>query len=174
MKKTILLWMALLTVPIAAGRSPQRFSCATSIGTALAMSEPASTPLLWRITAYYTVGDRFSVGAGTGLSFYEKTLIPLYGDVRLLLFRPRRFTPYLQVQTGYSFAPAREARGGFFLAPSIGVRYAFRNGMCVFLAAGYESQRLERLKTYVGSRFSAQFAEQLRHRGIAVRIGMQF
>lgn len=173
MKTNVLLSAALLTASIAAGRTPQRFAFATSLGTVVAVSEPAATPLLWRVSGYYNAGRRFSFGIGTGLSLYEKALIPVFGDVRYALARPRRFTPYLQFQAGYAFAPARDAAGGLLLAPSVGVGYAV-GGIRLFLAVGYESQRLERLKKYAGSRFSARFAERLRHQGIAVRIGVRF
>jgi len=53
---------------------------------------------------YYNLTEKWSLGAGTGLSFYEKMLIPLYGDVRFQIGRERKFTSYLEFAAGYSFA----------------------------------------------------------------------
>lgn len=37
---------------------------------------------------------RLAVGADTGMAVYEKVLVSVFGEVRFLLLRPRRFTPY--------------------------------------------------------------------------------
>lgn len=174
MKKRMLLLVALVAAVNASAQSVGHFCVATDFGTGIALSEPASTPLLWRVTGYYNVGKRFSVGVGTGLSLYEKTLIPVFADMRLLLTRPHRVTPYLQCGAGYAFAPDPKANGGSMLAPAIGVRYALPKGLHLFLAAGYERQRLERLKEYSGDAFSAQFGERLSHHTITLRAGLLF
>ena len=78
MKKLILLLAAALvslTASAQATRSVLRFSFSTTLGTSISMSEPSSTPALWRVSGYYNVSRRFAAGVGTGLSFYEKTLI---------------------------------------------------------------------------------------------------
>lgn len=174
MKKLVFLLAAVVAVLSASGQSDPRFSFSTALGTGVSMSEPASTPVLWRVTGYYHVGSRFSAGAGTGLSFYEKTLIPVYADVRFLVTRPRRFTPFLQCGAGYSFAPQPDTGGGFMLSPAVGVQYALRGTMRLFLSAGYGLQKLERLKKYGGDRFSAEFAEKLSHHTILLTFGFLF
>lgn len=174
MKRFVLLLFAALAVRAACGQAPRRFCFSTAVGAGIALSEPASTPLVWRVAGYCRVGRRFLAGAGTGLSFYEKTLVPLFADVRLLVTRPRRFTPYAGCAVGYAFAPGRTANGGFMLNPSVGVRYALLSGTELFLAAGYEMQKLERLKKYAGAHFAAEFGERLRHGTVLLQAGILF
>lgn len=177
MKKLIFLLAAAFVALSASAqteRTVPRFSFSTSLGTGIAMSEPSSTPFLWRITGYYNVSRRFAVGAGTGVSCYEKTLIPLFADARFLLTRPRKFTPFLQCGVGYAFAPQSDANGGFLLDPAIGVQYALHGRSRIFFSAGYEMQKLERLKTYSDSHFAAEFAEKLNHHAISLTLGFLF
>ena len=88
--------------------------------------------------------------------------------------RPRRFTPYAGCAAGYAFAPRRDANGGLLLNPELGVQYALRCGVHLFFAAGYELQRLERLRKYEGCWFSAEFAEQLSHGTLLLKVGVLF
>lgn len=50
---------------------------------------------------------------GTGLSIYEKALIPLFANVKFAITKPRKFTPYIECGVGYSFAPDKNANGVF-------------------------------------------------------------
>lgn len=81
MKRFVLLLFAASAVRAACGQVPRRFFVSVSVGTGIARSEPASTLFVWRIAGHYNIGRRFLIGAGTGLSFYEKTLVPLFADV---------------------------------------------------------------------------------------------
>ena len=169
---------ALCVLPFLATEVPAqefpRFSCSTSVGTGFGLTRPSSVPVVWRVTGHYNVSRRFSVGAGTGVSCYEKTLVPLFADAKFLLTRRRSFTPYAGCAAGYAFALQKEAKGGFLLSPAVGVLYALRGGRRIFVAAGYELQKLERLRRYDGSYFSAQFAEKLSHGSLLLQIGFQF
>lgn len=109
---------------MATAQQTERISLATSIGTGINTSEPAATPLSWQILRHYAIGKRFSAGIGTGLSVYEKALIPLFADVKYTITRPKKFTPYVECGIGYSFAPDKNANGGFYLNPSAGVQYS--------------------------------------------------
>lgn len=174
MKRLIFLLAAVLAAVAASGQAVSRFGYTTALGVGVALNEPASTPFVWRAAGYYKVSARFWTGAGTGISRYEKTLIPLYAEARLLLRRPRRFTPYAGCAAGYAFAPQKEAKGGFLLSPAVGVQYALCGGRRIFIAAGYELQKLERLRRYDGPYFSAQFAEKLSHGSLLLQIGFEF
>ena len=158
---------ALCVLPFLAAEVPAqelpRFSCSASVGTGFGLTRPSSVPVVWRVTGHYNVSRRFSVGAGTGVSCYEKTLV-----------RRRSFTPYAGCAAGYAFAPRRDANGGLLLNPELGVQYALRCGVHLFFAAGYELQRLERLRKYEGRWFSAEFAEQLSHGTLLLKVGVLF
>lgn len=151
-----------------------RFSFATTIGTGIPMSTPASTPVTWQALSYYNLTDRWAVGVGTGLSSYEKILIPLYGDIRFQIGRERKITPYLELAAGYSFAPSKEALGGCFFNPSVGIQYPLKNRMKLRLAVGYESQQMKRLKKQADDYFSKEFEEQLWHQSISIKMGFCF
>lgn len=152
----------------------QKFSFQTAVGSGIDLSTPVSTPIYWRISGHYLVVERFSVGAGTGLSFYEKTLVPIFADAKFLITRPRKFTPFLECRVGYGFAPSDDANGGFYLNPVVGIRYAVGHRHGIFVAIGYESQNLERLKTYGNHFLKAEFAEKLRRRSIGIEVGFEF
>jgi hypothetical protein len=108
--------------------------------------------------------------------FYEKMLIPVYGDVRFQIGRERKITPYVEIAAGYSFAPSGNANGGFFMNPSIGIQYPLKNKIKLQLAVGYELQELERLKKHIDNYFLKEFEEQLSPRSISIsiRIGVFF
>ncbi len=152
----------------------QKFVVQTSVGTGIALSVPSTTPVLWRVAGQYRVVERLSVGAGTGLSFYEKALILVFANARFLMTKPHKLTPFLECRVGYAFATCHDANGGFYLNPVIGVRYAVGHRHGIFVAIGYESQDLERLKTYGSHFLKVEFAEKLRHRSIAVEVGFGF
>lgn len=152
----------------------RKISFATTIGTEFPMNTPATTPFTWQMLGYYNLTDRWAVGVGTGLSFYEKMLIPLYGNIKFQIGRERKFTPYLECAIGYSFAPASDANGGGFLNPSIGVQYPLKNKMKLQLALGYTGQEFERRKKQADSYFQKEFAEKLCYNSISFRVGLCF
>lgn len=169
----ILLCIAVSSVK-AQTNGESRISFATTIGTGLSMSTPSSTPFTWQVLGYYKLTNRWSAGAGTGLFFYEKMLIPVYGDIRFQIGRERKFTPYVECAAGYSFAPSDNANGGFFMNPSIGIQYPLKNKMKLQLAVGYELQELERLKKQTDSYFYKEFEEKLSHHTISIKLGLCF
>ena len=169
----ILLCIAVSSVK-AQTNGESKISFATTIGTGLSMSTPSSTPFTWQVLGYYKLTDRWSAGVGTGLSFYEKTLIPVYGSIRFQIGKERKFTPYAECATGYSFAPSGNANGGYFMNPSIGIQYPLKNKMKLQLAVGYELQELERLKKHTDGFFLKEFEEKLSHHYISFKIGLRF
>lgn len=152
----------------------QKFVVQTSVGTGIALSVPSATPVLWRVSGRYQIVERLSVGAGMGLSFYEKALIPVFANARFLMTKPHKFTPFLECRVGYSFATSDDTNGGFYMNPLVGVRYAVGRRHGIIVAVGYESQNLERLKTYDNRFLKAEFAEKLRHRSIGIEMGFEF
>lgn len=156
------------------GQTFQRLSYTTTLGTGIPMNEPACTPFLWQVMADYSLSQRFMAGAGTGLSCYEKILVPVFAHAKYLVTPPHRFTPYLDCNIGYAFAPSKQANGGLYLNPSIGVQYAFQKRMKLLLAIGYELQKLERLKDYEDNYLKTQFCEKLGHHSLSIKAGVIF
>lgn len=171
MRKIVFALLLVITSVTLNAQLPERLSLSTSIGTGISMSAPASTPFTWQILGHYEINNRFSAGIGSGVSCYEKVLIPLFADVKFAITKPRKFTPYLECGIGYSFAPNKNANGGFYLNPSVGVQYKIHHKMLLFFALGYELQKLERLKRYENSLLITEFAEKLNHNSISLKIG---
>lgn len=174
MKKIILLLIASYTVTMATAQKKEHFTFATSVGTGIAISEPATIPFTWQVLGYYAINQRFSVGMGTGLSIYEKALIPLFTHAKFTITKPSKFTPYIEGGVGYSFAPDKNANGGFYLHPCIGIQYSVCGDKRLFFALGYETQRLKRVKAQEQPLFTAEFTEKLSHNIISIQIGFMF
>jgi hypothetical protein len=151
-----------------------KYSFASTIGTAIPATTPSSTPFTWQVLGYYNLTERWAAGVGTGLSFYEKALIPLFGDVKFQIGRTRKFTPYTELGIGYSFAPENDANGGSFINPSFGIRYALKNDMKIQFAVGYELQELERLKEQTDDYYIKEFSEKLTHHSVSLKLGVIF
>ena len=81
MKKIILILLSVLIASAMKGQISNRFTYITTIGTGIPMNEPSSTPFTWQVSGHYKLTERFSAGIGTGLSFYEKALIPMTSKV---------------------------------------------------------------------------------------------
>lgn len=146
----------------------------TSVGTGFSVNTPAVVPVTWQVLAHYRPTPRWSVGAGTGLSFYEKMLVPLYGDAKYQIGRERKLTPFLEMAAGYAFSTSRNANGGWLMNPSFGVQIPLKNRLKLQLAVGYEWQKLERLKTQTDRYFRKEFVEKLSHSMISIRVGLSF
>lgn len=174
MRKIIFLLIAVCTLTVAKAQEMKQFSFATTVGTGISMNSPSSTPFSWQILGYYNITPRWAVGAGTGVSVYEKALIPLFADARFNLTKPRKFTPYLECGVGYSFAADKNSRGGFFVNPSVGVQWAIGGTNRLQLAVGYESQSLQRLKKAENQYVGIEFQEKITHSSISVKIGFMF
>lgn len=172
--KKALLTLLILSVTTAARAQERRFDFSVAVGTALSLDKPSVTPLFLELNAWYRIGTHFSFGIGTGYIQYEKALLPLTGNLRLLLIRPRRFTPYLSCGAGYAFALSKETNGGLHLHPEAGVQYALPHGMRLFLGIGYSVQRLERLKRHSNDLFEAAYCERLRHSAVSLKVGLLF
>lgn len=173
MKRSILiiLLFALLT-GIHGQAQEKRFAYSTYIGTGIAMNEPSCTPFTWQVSAHYNLNPHFAIGAGTGVSVYEKALIPLYGSIQFNLIKPRKLTPYIECNLGGSFAADKEANGGLYLSPSLGARLRVSEKMKVNFAVGYELQKLQRIKEHTDAHFTTGFEEKLSHHSLTFKIGI--
>lgn len=174
MKKISLIFVSVLLCCTVKAQTDRHFIFTAAAGTAIPFGKPASAPFTWQLAAHYPFGERFSAGVGTGLSFYEKPVIPLFAEARFDLLKPRKLTPYIAAGIGYGFVPSDEANGGLYLHPAIGVRYTFRKNLQFLLSAGYEMQKLERRKEYESAFFCAGWKEKLHHNSLSIRAGLAF
>lgn len=165
----------LLCLSAVAQNERQLFSYSAEAGAGIPFSTPKASPALIRLVAYYNLGCRWELGAGTGVTLVDKTaLVPLFGEVRFGLTRQHKFTPYLACAVGHSFAPATGVDGGFLLSRAVGVKWKLKPRLRVQLAVGYESQRLARLRSYSDAYFNYGFREELVHHSLTIRAGVTF
>ena len=68
----------------------RRISYATTIGTGFDMSKPSCTPFIWQVSGNYNFNERLSAGVGTGISLFEKPIVPLFADVKFLHLTNRK------------------------------------------------------------------------------------
>lgn len=176
MKKSLLIIALLSAISFSASGQTDnsRFSYTTSFGTGISMSKPSRTPFSWQVMSHYHINRRFAIGAGSGLSVYEKTLIPLYASVQFFLTRPKKLTPYLECNIGGAFAPAKEANGGFYLSPALGGHLRITSKLKMNFAVGYELQKLNRLKKHTDDYFHTEFKEELSHSTLTFKVGVTY
>lgn len=175
MKRILLVSIFVFIVTLTYGQTEfRRFSYSTTIGTGLAMSTPSKKPFSWQVLGYYNITPHWAVGAGTGISIYEKPLLPLFANVKFRIIKPVKWAPYIECGAGYSLPLAQKSHGGFYLSPTIGVEYAAFEKAKLLFGIGYEGQKLDRSKNYQNSYFSSEFQEKLRHHSLAFKIGVVF
>ncbi len=170
----VLLCITVVSMKAQYSNQKSKLSFTTTIGTELPVSTPSTTPFTWQLLGYCNLTERWAVGIGTGLSFYEKMLVPVYGDVKFQIGRERKFTPFVELAMGYSFAPSSDANGGYILNPSVGVQYPLTNKMKLQLSIGYTEQEFERRKKHTDNYFHKEFTEKFYYNSISFRIGLQF
>lgn len=152
----------------------RRISYATTIGTSFDMSKPSCTPFIWHVSGNYNFNERLSAGVGTGVSLYEKTIVPIFADVKFRICKPRKFTPFIQCSAGYGIAVSKDTNGGICINPTAGISYSVYKRMKLFVSVGYELQKLERLKEYDSEIVTVEFSEKLSHNLISMKVGIEF
>lgn len=144
-------------------------------GTAIPISTPSTVPFSLQGEILYAFNNRLMAGGGTGLSLYDKeVLIPLFAGMRYNITKPARFTPFLKCDAGYSFAPARDVDGGFYLCPALGMQTSLFSKYAVLLSLGYELQKMDCLKEYATAAFVSAYQESLSHHGLSIKLGVVF
>lgn len=172
--KNIILAILILYGSIVNAQEVRRISFTTFIGTGFDMSKPSYTPFIGQIMGNYNFNERFSVGVGTGVSLYEKPLIPVFADAKVNVCKPRKFTPFIKCCAGYGFAVSDDANGGIYINPAIGISCVLQKRMKLLAQMGCDMQKLERLKRYENDIVSAEFVEKLNHNIISLKVGIEF
>ncbi len=149
-------------------------SYATTIGTGFDMSKPSYTPFIWKVSGNYNFNERLSTGVGTGISLFEKPIVPLFADVKFRICKPKKYTPFIQCGVGYGIAVSKDANSGIYLNPAAGISYSIYKRMKLFVSVGYELQKLERLKKFDSEIATIEFSEKLSHNLISMKIGVEF
>lgn len=174
MKKSFLIIILFFSLLSINAQQNNRFSLVSDVSLSKSISVPSCTPFEWHAGGLYNINSHLALGAGTGVSFYEKTLMPVYGDFKYVISRKHYLMPYIEYQIGYGFNFAGKSNGGLYMNPSFGVQHSLNRNLALTLSVGYEIQNLERLKTYENEYYESEFAEKLNHNSISFRIGLVF
>lgn len=161
-----------------------------NVGAALPPSIPlfgltADATVGWRLSPYIQFGGGLNLMAELNHSFLQG-----YGHMRFNLLN-RSFSPYFDAQVGYGLllspnairlqsnmgsqrngiAEIRDARGGFYARPALGMRFASRNKVHCFLDVGCTIQQ-----AYYEGVTSSQFfyKEKRLIMRPSIRVGMVF
>lgn len=172
--RNIILVILFLCGGIVHAQEVKHISLTATIGTGFNMSKPSYTPFIGQVIGNYNFNERYSVGIGTGVSRYEKVLIPLFADAKVHVCQPRAFTPFIRCSAGYGLAVSDDAKGGIYINPAIGLSYAVYKQVKLLVQIGYEMQKLVRLKKYEDAVSSIEFVEKLSHNSISLKIGIEF
>ena len=138
------------------------------------MSQPSCTPFIGQVIAHYHINQRFTVGAGSGLSVYEKALIPLYANAQFFITQPRKLTPYLNVISAAHSLPPKKQTADFISRRPWGIQLRLTQKLKMNVALGYEIQKLERLKKQTDPYFRTEFKEELSHHSLTVKVGLTY
>lgn len=171
--KKLLIIIFLFCEVAASAQKVDKFSLSTTIGTGMSMEVPSHTPQECHVAGHYHINNRLNVGIGTGVSLFEKALIPIYVNIQYDFTKDKTLIPFASCNIGYGLAPANDAHGGFYLNPSIGMSYRLKCGR-VFLSVGYEFQELDRRKCQSQDFFDVEFAEHISHHLLALQVGYVF
>lgn len=133
------------------------------------------------LTAGHQFKNYLAIGGGFGVDLYEDVLMPVFLDIRGNLGKGN-LTPYYAVNLGYGFplgkwlnndefSTANLAKGGKFIYPAIGLKFATRSSMAFQMDVGYNFQQNERdLEWWWGNDAS----EKIWYKSLAIRVGVAF
>ncbi|MCR5454557.1 MAG: hypothetical protein K6F33_06190 [Bacteroidales bacterium] len=173
MKKVALLIVA-VCISIAAQAQKNSFCFLTNIVMGTPMAGSYVKPWSLLVASEYNIHPRLSAGLGTGLSKYHHLIIPAYATLHWSITKQHRLTPFLASNIGYAFAPKKHEDGGFYLSPSVGVRYQLKGRQSLLLSVGYELQEYTQLQSYESSFALTQYIEYISNHALTVNIGVAF
>lgn len=133
------------------------------------------------LTAGHQFKNYFAIGGGFGVDLYDDVLMPVFLDIRGNLGKGN-LTPYYALDLGYSFplgkwlnndefSNANNAKGGKFIYPAIGLKFATRSSLAFQMDVGYNFQQNERdLNLWWGN----NSVEKIWYKSLAIRMGINF
>lgn len=112
----------------------------------------------------YQWNPKFQTGIGIGLEYYERTVAPIFLDIRYN-FKNKQLSPFVYFQGGWihSFADENnhgsyyygnneknKYQSGYMINPGVGIKYRFTSGSALIFSVGYRHQQfhLERYNKY--------------------------
>ena len=173
MKKVVLL-IVLACMSIAVQAQKERLCFLTNIVAGTPLADSDVKPLSLLVSAEYNIHPRLSAGLGTGLSKYDHLMVPVYATLHWSITRQHRFTPFVASNIGHAFAPQKHVSGGFYLTPSVGVRYQLKDRQSLSLSVGYELQEYTQLQSYESTFVLTQYIENISNHALTANVGFAF
>lgn len=163
--RTLLLICAIFLSAMASAQENNReYNFCASLGTGINLDSPSKTPMLSQLIVSKTFLQRVELGAGAGISVYEKTLLPLFAHAGF------KFADFEHIKLGITMdGGGTLIHKGVYLSPSINGRYKIFQ-----LSLGYEYQTFNRIKTNENEYLVSSFKENLHHSTVVFRIGVMF
>lgn len=159
--RIIMLSCALVLAAVARAQQGEYVFRAT-VGTGIAFDVPSTTPVLTQLIAAKQLSKRWTLGMGTGLSVYEKALIPLFVHASYQIARWGDVSLIGEANMGGTIL-----HSGSYVAPAVGIRYHR-----YYLSVGYENQSFKRIKQFETPHFISSYREELSHHNATLRFGI--
>ena len=132
-------------------------------------------------TAGYQLKNYLAIGIGSGLEAYEELMMPVFLDIRGNIGKGN-FTPYYALGLGYGLPLGEwidndtgfdeKFKGGKFIYPAIGIKFASRNALAFQMDIGYNFQQNEReVFRWWGGNGNI---EKIWYKSLAIRLGVSF
>lgn len=174
MKQLLIILFTLVSLIGANAQQYERLSYSATVGYGWDLSTPSYNPFGVQILAMYNFNPYFGVGCETGITKYEKLVIPVCVTGEYRFRQVGKTVPFIDASFGYGFTPNKKANGGIQLTPSLGILYRLSAKLNLSASLFYQVQKLERLKYYDNEWFHAEFQEHLTHNVVGLRLGILF
>ena len=154
-------------------------------------------PLLIHTGLHYSVTPAFSAGLGVGVELFKEAYLPVMANTMYFFNKNNRVKPYIALQGGYDIPIEKttlgyydvvtsrplyydywspypyyqnaqlEAKGGFFVNPSVGFIYQLTNGFGLGVSLGYRHHVLN----YYGDE---NYKLEVQYNRLSIKLGFIF
>lgn len=126
----------------------------------------------------YQFNPYFYLGAGAGLNYFhdaEIVSVPLFANPRLNLPTNGPVSPFIDLKIGYTVS---EYVKGFYLAPSVGLRFDLKDNKALNFTVGYTMQKVRGTyyyyyDSYYGSYYD-EYSSNVNAGAITLKLGFEF
>lgn len=174
MRYYLTLFIAILTLFSSKAEEYKDLSYSLGVEYGWDFNVPSYNPIGVKIAGLYNFNRHWGVGAETGITKYEKVILPVaaYGSYHFT--QKKKFIPFIDVSIGYGISLAKESRGGFLMSVSMGTEYKLSDKINLLLGLGYQTQSLSRILKHSDEFALIEFREHLTHNTIGIKIGVVF
>lgn len=139
----------------------------------------------------YRINEKYSVGIGTGLHYYQldqnglfadNSFVPIYAYGRMYLTKSEKIKPFIGLAVGYSLPLTErfnfnqhEFTGGLMFQPEIGLHFAGRRKSSFYISIGQSFQNTSGSFQQTDSFFNPVFIDYKKwHSNTMLKFGIEF